>query len=121
MRCHVVEFAQCSTPGPLHVSNEDAVCCQPSDREILFAIADGVGGHDGGATASATALESVRQTWEATASTPPLKRLRRAMERANLAVYDAGQGRMRTTLTLSLLGPRRLTVARGRLPSPVVS
>lgn len=108
----VVEFAQRTTAGPLHASNEDAVCCWPSDGEILFAIADGVGGHEDGAVASATALESLLQAWGAGPSPgSALKRVRRAVERANLAVYDAGHARMRTTLTVSVLGPRMLTTA----------
>jgi len=108
----VVEFAQGTVAGPLHAGNEDAICCRPSDREILLAVADGVGGHEDGAVASATALESLLQTWEAVPyAVSPLKRLRRAVERANLAVYDAGHGRMRTTLTISVLGPGTLTAA----------
>jgi serine/threonine protein phosphatase PrpC len=108
----VVDFAQRTTVGTLHAANEDAICCWPSDREILFAIADGVGGHENGAVASATALDCLLETW---GSTPPLgsplKRVRGAVERANLAVYDAGQARMRTTLTVSVFGPRTLTTA----------
>jgi len=108
----VVDFAQRTIAGAVHALNEDVVCCWPSHRDILVAVADGVGGHEDGAVASATALDSLLQTWEA-ASTPesPLKRVRRAVERANLAVYDAGQGRMRTTLTVSVLGPGTLTTA----------
>ena len=108
----VVQFAQRTSAGPLHAANEDAICCWPSDGEILLAIADGVGGHEDGAVASATALDSLLQTW---GDTPPggspLKRVRRAVERANLAVYDAGQARMRTTLTVTVFGPRTLTTA----------
>lgn len=107
----VVEFAQRTTGGPLHAGNEDAICCWSSAQEVLFAVADGVGGHEDGAVASATALDSLLRTWEAEQNVAPLKRLRRAVERANLAVYDAGHGRMRTTLTISVLGPRTLTVA----------
>jgi serine/threonine protein phosphatase PrpC len=109
----VVEFAQQTTAGVVHaLNNEDIICCWPSRRDILVAVADGVGGHEDGAVASATALASLLQTWEATsAPESPLKRLRRAVERANLAVYDAGQGRMRSTLTVSVFGPGTLTTA----------
>lgn len=107
----VVEFAQRTARGALHAANEDAVCCWSSDQEILFAVADGVGGHEDGAAASATALDSLQRTWQAEQSLAPLKRVRRAVERANLDVYDAGHGRMRTTLTVSVLGPGTLTVA----------
>ncbi|HVH68198.1 MAG TPA: protein phosphatase 2C domain-containing protein [Gemmatimonadales bacterium] len=108
----IVEFAQRTTGGALHAGNEDAICSWSSDQEILFAVADGVGGHEDGAVASATALESLLRTWEAEPLTAsPVNRLRRSVERANLAVYDAGQGRMRTTLTISVLGPRSVTVA----------
>ena len=108
----VVEFAQRTTAGSLHAGNEDAICCWPSGREVLFAVADGVGGHEDGAVASATALDCLLETWGAgPPQGSPLKRLRRAVERANLAVYDAGQARMRTTLTVSVLGPRTVTTA----------
>jgi serine/threonine protein phosphatase PrpC len=109
----VVEFAQRTIAGAVHaISNEDMICCRPSSRDILVAVADGVGGHEDGAVASATALASLLHTWEAaSAPEPPLKRLRRALERANLAVYDAGQGRMRSTLTASVFGPGTLTTA----------
>ena len=108
----LVEFAQRTVTGVLHAGNEDAICCRPSDWDVLLAVADGVGGHEDGAVASATALDSLLQTWEEEPrSASPVKRLRRAVERANLAVYDAGQGRIRTTLTVSVLGPGTLTTA----------
>lgn len=111
-RALVVEFAQRTTPGAVHVLNEDVICCWPSPRDVLVAVADGVGGHEHGAVASATALDALLETWGAGAvSEAPLKRLRRAVERANLAVYDAGQGRMRSTMTVSVLGPGTLTTA----------
>src|SRR2546426_6511414 len=55
----VVDFAQRTIAGAVHALNEDVVCCWPSHRDILVAVADGVGGHEDGAVASAPALASL--------------------------------------------------------------
>ncbi len=107
-----VEFAQQTSVGAQRAVNEDAIGCWPSDGGVVLAVADGLGGYDDGEVASRIALESLTR---ALAASPPdwrpVKRLRHAVEQANLAVYDQGQGRMRTTLTATLLGPATLTTA----------
>src|SRR2546427_12315039 len=80
----VVDFAQRTIAGAVHALNEDVVCCWPSHRDILVAVADGVGGREDCAVASATALGSRLQAWhDASTPEPPLKRGRRAGARTD--------------------------------------
>jgi PPM family protein phosphatase len=83
------------------------------DCGLLYALADGMGGHAHGGLASSLALETLYTVFYGSAGAPaagsPLKHLRRSVESANLSVYQAAQrmgaGRMGTTLTaLHLLG-----------------
>jgi PPM family protein phosphatase len=82
--------------------NEDGYLDQ-IDRFGLVAVADGMGGHQAGEVASATALEALRA---AVASGEPL---REAIEGANEAVLEKSQSNrelhgMGTTLTAGMLG-----------------
>ena len=98
----VAEFAQRTCPGTGREFNEDAIGGWPTDGGFLFAVADGLGGYDGGEVASRLALDTLEEAMRtAPAAWPPERRLRRGFELANLAVHE--RGRMRTTLTASLL------------------
>ncbi len=103
--------------GPVREENQD--CIRLSDerlspgpdleRGLLYALADGMGGHAHGGLASSLALETFFAAFYGPAAGSPLKHLRRSVEAANLSVYRAAQlkraGRMGTTLTaLHLLG-----------------
>jgi len=82
--------------------NEDGYLDQ-IDRFGLVAVADGMGGHQAGEVASATALEALRA---AVASGEPL---REAIEGANEAVLEKSESNhelhgMGTTLTAGMLG-----------------
>jgi serine/threonine protein phosphatase PrpC len=108
--------------GPVREENQDTIRLPderlPRDGEpgrgLLYALADGMGGHAHGGLASSLALETLYAVFygQATGSQATeslLKHLRRSVESANLSVYQAAQrigaGRMGTTLTaLHLLG-----------------
>lgn len=106
-----------SVVGPVRKDNQDAI--HISDREnligpgLLFAIADGMGGYAHGGVASLLALEALSNTLAAqNGHTPTPKALRRAVENANLQVYQKAQqlgaGRMGTTLTAAYILGNRL-------------
>jgi serine/threonine protein phosphatase PrpC len=92
--------AKKTDPGRVREGNEDGYLVD--DRMGLFAVADGMGGHQAGEVASATALEALRA---AVASGEPI---RDAIDRANEAVLErsAGDERLRgmgTTMTAGTL------------------
>ncbi len=95
--------------GLVRSGNEDAFLLAPP----LFAVADGLGGHQAGEIASATAIETLL---EAAPRVADAKALGRAVRRANAAVIDAaesGRGRsgMGTTLTAAMIDGTRLALA----------
>jgi serine/threonine protein phosphatase PrpC len=93
-----VEFAQLSDLGRVRQGNEDylgrVVPGTPEEvraRGWLFAVADGVGGHDLGEVASHTAVESLLAGFqESTPGEPHPALLRRLVQTANTRVLEAG-------------------------------
>lgn len=105
----VADFAQGTTAGPGREGNEDAIGCWPADDCLALAVADGLGGYEGGEVASRLAIEVLGSSLaRAPSHWRAVRRLRHAVEQANLAVHDQGQSRMRTTLTATLVGPDTL-------------
>jgi serine/threonine protein phosphatase PrpC len=101
-----VTFATRSDVGNERESNED--CCgahAESAGHALIAVADGVGGEEGGEIASQMAIENTLQTYgESPAQWGPAKRLYRAVQKANIEIHDRALvvtelRRMSTTLT----------------------
>ncbi len=103
--------------GRIRPKNEDYVLSEVPDdpalrdsRGSLFLVADGVGGAGGGSIASAEAAHTVLQEYYLDRRGDPGRRLRRAIERANLHVYNMRMGHpdlsgMQTTVTALVLVP----------------
>ncbi|HEY3594853.1 MAG TPA: protein phosphatase 2C domain-containing protein [Polyangiaceae bacterium] len=112
---HALDVGALSDAGTERGINEDH-CATLIDgsTSALVVVADGVSGAEGGDTASRTAVESLLLAYREQPSTiPSAKRLYRAAQRANIAVYDLAlvvpelRG-MSTTLTA-------LSIDRGEL------
>src|SRR5579862_3843225 len=120
-----VEFAQLSDVGRVRQGNEDylghfapASAEEVRARGWLFALADGVGGHDLGEVASKTAVESVLVGFrECAAGELHSGLLTRLLRNANTQVLDAGHAaggsgaRMATTIVACALRYDRAAVA----------
>lgn len=95
--------------GLVRPENEDAFLLAPP----LFAVADGLGGHQAGEVASTTAIDALL---EAAPRQADAKALGRAVRQANAAVIEAaasGRGRvgMGTTLTAAMVEGTRIALA----------
>jgi serine/threonine protein phosphatase PrpC len=120
-----IEFVQVTDDGKQRDHNEDfAGFVEPATPEQaqshgwLFALADGVGGHDHGEIASKTAIEQMQAGFRKAPSSEPLSAmLARLAKEANVRVYEAGRqaspggSNMATTLVACALRYDRLAVA----------
>ena len=100
------ELAMLSDLGSDRDNNEDS-CGHlvESPEAIVFAVADGVGGYEGGEVASKMAIEITLQSYgESPREWGAAKRLHRAVQAANIEIYNRALAipelrRMSTTLT----------------------
>lgn len=79
-----------SDVGTNRDDNEDSCACLVEDGDtVIFAVADGMGGYEGGEVASAMAVEVTLQAWR---ESPPnwdvAKRLNRAVQQANIEIHN---------------------------------
>jgi serine/threonine protein phosphatase PrpC len=116
-------YAELSSAGPVRSNNEDRLAFWQSGdveeqrgRGAVAIIADGVGGHGQGEVASQLAVETALGTFQQLkAGTPAKQALWQMFMAANQAVYDRSmeqrdEGRMATTLSISLLRNNEVTV-----------
>lgn len=101
-----IESSALSVIGPVREDNQDSIRLSDEDHPagsgLLFALADGMGGYAHGGVASLLALESFSSVLASQNGGPLPKTMQRAVEAANLQVYQKAQqmdaGRMGTTL-----------------------
>ncbi len=94
-----IDFAQLSDPGRSRDRNEDFVGCVIPDSDArvrshgwLFALADGVGGHECGEVASREAVETVLTGFrKVPGGEPHSGLLTRLVQAANIRVYETGR------------------------------
>ncbi|MBI4863514.1 MAG: Stp1/IreP family PP2C-type Ser/Thr phosphatase [Candidatus Riflebacteria bacterium] len=115
-----VDFGFSTDVGRVRARNEDNYfVCDPSahdvaNRGFFFAVADGMGGHQGGQTASTLAAEVMGEFFnEAPRSGEPVEEyVNKLIERANDTIFNRATSdpdlvRMGTTLTAGHLADRR--------------
>jgi protein phosphatase len=120
-----VEFSQFSDPGRVRQGNEDflgsSIPGTPAEARVrgwLFALADGVGGHDSGEIASRTAVECIVSGFRGgPAGEPHTALLPRLVQTANARVLELGHtvvangAAMATTIVACALRYDRAVVA----------
>lgn len=104
------DLALLSDVGTDRENNEDACGSHiESENCVIFAIADGVGGYEGGEIASAQAVEVTLNAFrQSPAAWGPAKRLHRAVQQANIEIHNRALTvpelrRMATTLTAAVV------------------
>jgi protein phosphatase len=116
-----VDAAGLTEPGPHRETNEDAIgafaAAGDSRKGFLYVVADGLGGHNAGEVASATAVQTLRDEYFAPASHHRIEpALRQAVQAANLRVHTLARkhveyASMETTLTAAALAGAHAYIA----------
>src|SRR5260221_2589980 len=110
------ELALLSDVGTTRPDNEDS-CGHfvESPDSVVFAVADGVGGYEGGEIASRMAVDILLESYrESAVDWGPAKRLYRAITRATIEIHDKALkvpelSRMATTMTAVAIEKGMLT------------
>jgi protein phosphatase len=115
-----IDFFHLTDTGCVREGNEDAIGCWPCEDGLVFAVADGLGGHNAGEVASALAIEVLADQLQGeSAGTTVAKRLRNGVQEANLRIYNKSTTvpelrHMGTTLTAtSVVGDTLVTAHVG--------
>lgn len=114
----IFDLAMLSDVGTNRPDNEDS-CGHLIDSPdaAVFAVADGIGGYEGGEVASSMAIELTLQAWrESPATWGAPKRLARAVQFANIEIHNRALAvpelrRMGTTLTAVAIDKGMLAAA----------
>lgn len=95
--------------GRVRTHNEDSVLAQPP----VYAVADGLGGHEAGEVASSIAIDALRDHAPRRADASALARAVKAGNRAVIKAAREGTGRsgMGTTMTAALVEGMKIAVA----------
>jgi serine/threonine protein phosphatase PrpC len=101
--------------GRVRSQNQDQYWIATQTWGVVVAVADGIGGYQGGAEASALAVAVLARELGSAQSMGP-QRLRRAVEAANRTIFEVGRGRpelsgMGTTLTVCWVARSEVWVA----------
>lgn len=111
-----LQWSGLTDTGIVRDHNEDSYFCAGGEDTGLFAVADGMGGHEAGEVASKIAVEAVCRGIldEAPNEDDPLELLRRTVTRANRSVTEEADRRgtdMGTTLNVAIVAENRVAVA----------
>lgn len=118
-----LQFGSLTDVGVVRSENQDAMGFRVPDdpeeiagEEALFVVADGMGGHKGGATASRLAVKTILDRYFNSRAGEPGDRIRSAIEAANQAVLqksqaDKGLDGMGTTVVALIVRPPDVFVA----------
>lgn len=111
-------YAGATHPGLARDQNQDAIHLPSRDagQDLVFILADGMGGASGGQVASRLAVEAVSQSLGHGALAQPRQALEQAVRQASEALAQAARGRpelqgMGTTLVVLLLAGMRAWLA----------
>lgn len=120
-----VAIGAASETGTVRDQNEDAIFVADPESEmarvngVLLAVADGMGGYQGGEVAARIAIDTLREEFYGSPIEQPSEipqRLKRAFRRANERIFEGGSANgeenlMGTTLVAAVIRGNDLTVA----------
>lgn len=113
-----IELASMTHVGQVRSANEDSCeTAKRADGAHLLVVADGMGGHRGGATASSTAIATILEEFHSSSSADIDQMLHEGIETANARIFEMAQADadlegMGTTLVAFVVDARhRATVA----------